>query len=284
MFQHSHLRNISACSSHSRASTNAATTSFSTTVTTQVPQCKDLFDQSQGKQADPPQPSQPFVASTPHPQGKPFAESAPEGKQPQDVQVQAQPTAQVQEPASPAMPSTTPAQPTVPPAPPEPQVTSPPQSEPTTQPVAQPPPQLEPEIGRPAGAKEGEFLSGGDVTPVEHVPVVELREPGELPTEVEGWIERAEHDDVEEMKPIKVDGQTVVSSATPQNVKVTLPLEKSEIKQGLQYKVADSVRWLAQWCIRLVDKYKGQVGYKQPQPKDMPTPAVNHEERSTQQQ
>lgn len=116
--------------------------------------------------------------------------------------------------------------------------------------------------GRPAGAKEAEFVSGGDISPNEQVPIVEVREQGELSPEVEGWIERAESDDVPDVKPVVYEGKTYAELAVPSSVKVRLPLDEEEIKKGLHHKIADSVRWLAQWCMRIVGKYKGNVGYK----------------------
>lgn len=104
--------------------------------------------------------------------------------------------------------------------------------------------------GRPAGGKEEEFVSSRGEA--EKVPIVEMKEPGELPVEVEGWIERVEKDDVAEPPTVVHQGQTVVSPAQPQQVSVRLPLDDDKIKKGLQHKFVDSIRWLAEWCMRLI--------------------------------
>ena len=85
-----------------------------------------------------------------------------------------------------------------------------------------------------------------------------MKEPGELPVEVEGWIERSERDDVTEPKTVVYEGQPIVSPAAPQQVRVSLPLDNTGIKKGLQQQIAESIRWLAEWCLRLmkVDKDK----------------------------
>ena len=114
---------------------------------------------------------------------------------------------------------------------------------------------ITPAGARPAGAKEEEFVSSkGDA---ENVPVVEIRESEELPTEVEGWLERVEKDDVAEPPTIVHQGKPIVSPASPQQGSVTLPLDDEGIKKGLHHKFVDSVRWLAEWCVRLVKKFGG---------------------------
>jgi hypothetical protein len=90
-----------------------------------------------------------------------------------------------------------------------------------------------------------------------------MKEPGELPVEVEGWLERAERDDVAEPAAVVHKGQTVVSPATPQQVSVTLPLDKEGLEMGITQKVAESIRWLAEWSVRIIKKFHGKVRYKE---------------------
>lgn len=122
-------------------------------------------------------------------------------------------------------------------------------------------PAPEPQVGRPAAAKEAEFVGGG-LQISENIPIVEVREQGELPVEVEGWVERVEQDDVKDFEPIVHDGQTILSTSAPQQVDITLPISEDEAKKGLHHKVFESVRWMAEWCVRLVKKYHGKVAYK----------------------
>jgi galactose-1-phosphate uridylyltransferase len=114
--------------------------------------------------------------------------------------------------------------------------------------------------GKPSGAKEQEPVS--PVGASERVPIVEMREPKELPEEVEGWLERVEREDVEQPRAVVHKGKTIVSPSAPQDVSVTLPLTEEEVKQGLHHKLVESVRWMAEWCARIVKKYHGRIAYK----------------------
>jgi hypothetical protein len=57
-------------------------------------------------------------------------------------------------------------------------------------------------------------------------------------------------------KPVVDDqtGQVLVTSTTAQDPSVTLPLTEEEIERGLAYALAYSVRWLAEWCFRLLKR------------------------------
>lgn len=114
--------------------------------------------------------------------------------------------------------------------------------------------------GRPAGAKEAELVPPSG--PVEGAPPTEVRELGELPPEIAGWLERVERDDVAEPPTVVHQGKTVVSPAAPTQAQVTLPLTSDDLKKGLHRKILESIRWLAEWCLRLVKKYHGKVAYK----------------------
>jgi len=43
---------------------------------------------------------------------------------------------------------------------------------------------------------------------------------------------------------------------------ITLPLTEAEMKRGLHYKIVDSLRWLAEWCQRLVKIAHGKFIYR----------------------
>lgn len=113
---------------------------------------------------------------------------------------------------------------------------------------------------RPGAAKEQESL--GKVGDTERVPIVELREPRELPEAVAGWLERVERDDIPEPATIVHEGKAIVSPAAPNQAQVTLPLTADDLKKGLQQKLIESIRWLAEWCVRLMKKYHGKAVYK----------------------
>ena len=93
--------------------------------------------------------------------------------------------------------------------------------------------------------------------------VVEVIEP-EPAKEVEGWIEKLEKaEDVKLPQPVKDDyGQILVDSAAPIKPKIVLPLDDKQITFGLAQKVAQSIRWLAQWCLRLIKMHPERVEYK----------------------
>ena len=134
----------------------------------------------------------------------------------------------------------------------EPQIKPAPPSD-QQQPAAQPP-----QGGKPAGAKEGEFV-GVKKASEEQVPIMEIKEPGEFPPEVEGWLERVGQDTVPEPETIVHQGKTILSPAAPQDVSVSLPLDEGKIQKGLHQKIFESIRWLAVWCVRLVKKYRGKT-------------------------
>ena len=97
----------------------------------------------------------------------------------------------------------------------------------------------------------------------EKVEVAEVKEPEQVPEEVAGWMERVERgEDVHLAKPVTHMGQTLVEPAKPKDVRVVLPLTEEGVKKGLHHKIADSVRWLAHWCVRLVKKLPGKVIYR----------------------
>jgi len=97
--------------------------------------------------------------------------------------------------------------------------------------------------------------------------------------EVEGYVERVEKQmEIKEptdplrsssskSSPPQVqddDGNLIMQAAQQQKkVKIVLPLDEKEIKEGLHHKLFDAVRWLAEWCVMIIKKYPGRVFYKQ---------------------
>ena len=93
----------------------------------------------------------------------------------------------------------------------------------------------------------------------EQFPVVEIPDTPEVPREIE-QARPVPGSDKQLTKPVTDDqtGQTLVTSSTAQQTNIVLPLTEDEIREGLHHKVFDSIRWLAEWCLR---KMK-QVGIK----------------------
>lgn len=98
----------------------------------------------------------------------------------------------------------------------------------------------------------------------ESAPLVELRETEPLPAEVEGWLQKLDQEgDIKLDAPITHDGQVLLADTEAQIVKekIVLPLSQSGVKQGLSRQVADSARWLAEWCVRLIKMMHDKVKY-----------------------
>ena len=117
-------------------------------------------------------------------------------------------------------------------------------------------------VGGPVGGKERE------VGVQEKTPITEYTRKVDLEPEVEGWLEKLEKEDSQLSEPVVDDkGKVVLDSAKDETAgkgkfKVVLPLTKDEVEKGLQHKVIDSVRWLAEWCLRLVKMFGNKVTYR----------------------
>lgn len=46
------------------------------------------------------------------------------------------------------------------------------------------------------------------------------------------------------------------------NAAQTLPLSEAQVQEGLHHKVWESIRWLAEWCVRQAKKLHGKVMYR----------------------
>lgn len=96
----------------------------------------------------------------------------------------------------------------------------------------------------------------------EGVKIVEKKEfePSE---EVAEWMEKVEGKEIELPQPVKDEyGQILIEAARITKPKIVLPLTKKKVKKGLHHKVADSIRWLAEWCLRLLKMFPERASYK----------------------
>ncbi|MFH1602195.1 MAG: hypothetical protein ABIB61_04555 [Candidatus Shapirobacteria bacterium] len=85
----------------------------------------------------------------------------------------------------------------------------------------------------------------------------------EVPKNIEGWIEKVEKKDLYLTKPTMDDqGQVIVTSAQAKPVKIVLPLDKSGLVSGLSTGIGEAVRWLAEWCLRLIKINPNRVSFK----------------------
>lgn len=96
-------------------------------------------------------------------------------------------------------------------------------------------------------------------------PVVPEKEtPKESGPEVKDYLTKLETgEEIQLPQPVTDDsGQPILSSAAPQQVTVTLPLTDDEMKLALHQKIISSIRWLAEWCLRLVKITRGKITYR----------------------
>lgn len=96
----------------------------------------------------------------------------------------------------------------------------------------------------------------------ESISVTEIPKEPEISEEVQAWMERVKSDDVVDPKPVKHGRTTVVSPADPQQVEVELPVTKATYEKGFKYKTGFSLRWLVEWCKRVIGVHKGKTGFK----------------------
>ena len=123
--------------------------------------------------------------------------------------------------------------------------------------------QKQPVIPSTPAGKERADVGGGTQ---EVTPITEFTRNVDLEPEVEGWLEKLEKEDAQLKQPVvnQQTGQVVLDDAAQQQAgfKVVLPLTKDEVEKGLKHKVVDSLRWLAEWCLRLVKMFGNKVAYR----------------------
>jgi hypothetical protein len=93
--------------------------------------------------------------------------------------------------------------------------------------------------------------------------VTEIPTEPEIERKVEGYIEKVEK--AGETQQVVVDDYTqqiLLKPTGKQNVKVTLPLTEDQIEKGLHMQIWNSIRWLAEWCMRQIKMLKDRVVYK----------------------
>lgn len=117
----------------------------------------------------------------------------------------------------------------------------------------------EPEV--PSPEKQKEILSR--LFPEkEKYPIVERPVTPEVPPEIEK-VEAVAGAEISLPQPVTDDtGAVIVDTPAPQQVSVTLPLTEEEIEKGLAYKITFSIRWLAEWCRRLLKIMGGKFIYR----------------------
>lgn len=141
------------------------------------------------------------------------------------------------------------------------------QSQQVSDPVVAPPenqPNVEDHkpIEPPAGS--GFDKEHGPMVPAHHesVPMVEVESSAEIPPEVQEYVEKTDHRNMELQKPVVHHGKPIVESAAPSGQpQIVLPLTHQGVVTGLKAGVGKSVMWLATWCVRVIKKFRGRVVY-----------------------
>jgi len=96
----------------------------------------------------------------------------------------------------------------------------------------------------------------------EKYPVVEEGEP-KIDEEVEPLVQKLEKE-IYLSKPITDDwGQPLVSPPAPQNPTIILPVTKGTYTFGLTQKITESIRWLAEWCLRIIKIFGSQAIFRE---------------------
>jgi len=115
----------------------------------------------------------------------------------------------------------------------------------------------------PAGSisKEKELLNTLFPEEGEKYPVVEEKEK-EIEKELEPYIEKIEKE-IYLAKPIVDDfGQTLVTAPSAQPVQIVLPVTQQTFLYGLKQAVTESIRWLAEWCLRLIKIFGSKATFR----------------------
>lgn len=114
-----------------------------------------------------------------------------------------------------------------------------------------------------SGPKEQKELGPITAEP-EKITLIEHKEP-EPGDEVKDWMQKVEEGESVQLPQAVIDdfGQVLVEAAVKQKPKIVLPLDEENVKKGLHHKAADSIKWLAEWCLRVMKMASGRVFYKQ---------------------
>ena len=76
-------------------------------------------------------------------------------------------------------------------------------------------------------------------------------------------VETVPGEEISLLQPVRDDtGAVIVDTPAPQQVTVTLPLTDDQISAGLTAKLSSSLRWLTEWCLRLLKIMGGGFIYR----------------------
>ncbi|HUV72132.1 MAG TPA: hypothetical protein VMW25_03930 [Clostridia bacterium] len=97
----------------------------------------------------------------------------------------------------------------------------------------------------------------------EKVPLVVKEEEPKLDKEVEKYFEKVEEEQYLSQPVTDDAGQVLVSPAAPQKPQIVLPVTQVTYNLGLTKKVSDSLRWLSEWCRRLLKIFGSRAIFRE---------------------
>lgn len=97
---------------------------------------------------------------------------------------------------------------------------------------------------------------------MEKVPVVERK--AEVRPEVKDWLRKLEEgEEIQLPQPVTDNsGQPLVQAAAPQQPTIILPLDEPSYLIGFKKTIYDSLRWLAEWCRRILRMLPDRVVFR----------------------
>ena len=103
----------------------------------------------------------------------------------------------------------------------------------------------------------------GSARPQVEEPLIRSAEKEvKIPKDVASLMEKIEKR-VSLSSPVTDDqGQVLLTSPQIKQAQVILPLTKTNFITGLRKGVEETVRWLAEWCLRLIKMHPGRILFK----------------------
>jgi len=117
--------------------------------------------------------------------------------------------------------------------------------------------------------KESTVSVSPDISPIESgagLQQVEYEQSGELPPEVESYLQKVEEQQNKVLEEVVIaDGTTTPSVVHPPVKKpvIVLPITAAEEKAGQKKPLHLSIRWLVEWSKKIMKMFSGEVIYRQ---------------------
>ncbi|MCD6225711.1 hypothetical protein J7J95_01355 [bacterium] len=94
-----------------------------------------------------------------------------------------------------------------------------------------------------------------EIPPVEKKPERQGEVPPEVPSFSQGETVQSS------ASPVVSDdtGQPLLYSVPDEDEVINLPLNQEEIEAGLKEKITEAIKWLAEWCLKMLKIYPDKV-------------------------